>query len=161
MGHAVQREVDRVRVAAEVVVGFVQHDIGMVGQVPGGGQARNAGADHRDAAPCAGHCRPLLALPRVDLRDKEGAVQRPETNEGGREEEEMGLRVSLRTSERLHGAKRWVFNGAAQPAACTANTLDLDFGRSVDFWSPERKKGSAKQAAAASSGMSIGLKVVK
>jgi hypothetical protein len=88
-------------------------------------------------------------------------MQRPETNEGGREEEEMGLRISLRTSERLHGAKRWVFNGAAQPAACTANILDLDFGRSTGFWSPERKKGSAKQVAAASSGMGMGWKVVK
>jgi hypothetical protein len=100
-------------------------------------------------------------LPRADLRDREGAVQRPETNEGGREEEEMGLRISLRTSERLHGAKRWVFNGAAQTAACTANTLDLDFGKSTSFWSPERKKGSAKRAWSTSVGIDMGGKVFK
>jgi hypothetical protein len=32
-------------------------------------------------------------------------VQRPEANEGGREEEEKGLRISRRRSERLHGHK--------------------------------------------------------
>jgi hypothetical protein len=45
---------------------------------------------------------------------KEGAVQRPEANEGGREEEEKGLRISLREPERLHGTK------LVDPAAATS-----------------------------------------
>jgi hypothetical protein len=73
----------------------------------------------------------------------------------------MGLRISLREPEWLHGAKRWIVNGAAQPATCTANILDLDFGRSTSFWSPKRKKGSAKRAWSASVGMGMGWKVVK
>jgi hypothetical protein len=38
------------------------------------------------------------------MREKERAVQRPEANQGGREEEK-GLRISLREPERLHGTK--------------------------------------------------------
>jgi hypothetical protein len=33
----------------------------------------------------------------------EEAVQRPDANEGGREEEEKRLRVAIRLSGRLHG----------------------------------------------------------
>jgi hypothetical protein len=38
--------------------------------------------------------------------EEKSAVQRPEANEGGREEEERCFRISVRKSESLHGAKR-------------------------------------------------------
>jgi hypothetical protein len=58
-------------------------------------------------------------------------VQRPEANEGGREEEEKGLRISLREPERLHGLKTvwttWLAAGCARddgvPAACIGQAL--------------------------------------
>ena len=100
VAHAVQRQVYRVGMATKVLVGLKQHHLGIGGQGVGGGQAGNPRAHHRHAGPCAAH-----AESRPPAAGKKSAVQRPETNKGGREEEETGLRVSARKSGRLHGAK--------------------------------------------------------
>ena len=59
-------------------------------------------------------------------RGEKSAVQRPETNEGGREEEEMGLRIPIRKSERLHGIKNWVCPGLVVERPGQAPGLDFD-----------------------------------
>ena len=56
-----------------------------------------------------------------------GAVQRPEANEGGREEEEKGLRISRRRSKRLHGHENRTTAGCGEnlttaAAACLIDT---------------------------------------
>jgi hypothetical protein len=75
----------------------------------------------------------------------EGAVQRPEANEGGREEEEKGLRISLRESERLHGTKRLSFNEATSPARSPVESLDQLIGKPTILWSAAGQKGSARR----------------
>ena len=54
VGRGVQRHVDRVRVATEAAVGLEQRDVGVVSQMPGGGQARDARADDGDLGTAAG-----------------------------------------------------------------------------------------------------------
>jgi len=69
-------------------------------------------------------------------------VQRPEANEGGREEEEKCLRISVRKPERLHGSKtvgaRWrVLNPTARQG------IDAGFiGQALMALSGALKKGS-------------------
>ena len=70
------------------------------------------------------------------MREKEGAVQRPEANQGGREEEEKGLRISLREPERLHGTKTEGWR----------KHLAHVIGPMTPIWSPAGKKGSGMQA---------------
>jgi len=57
---------------------------------------------------------------------EERAVQRPEANEGGREEEEKSLRIACRRTDRLHGAK--LVAGV--------------FGLPMPGWSAARRDGS-------------------
>ena len=104
--------------------------------MPGGGQARDAGANHRNAAPHAVHCSAPVGLPRAALWEGEEAVQRPETNQGGREEEEKGLRISLRGSEGLHGAKQWNLSELTWPTPSTAKTLSPVIGMTMAGWRP-------------------------
>jgi hypothetical protein len=83
--------------AAEVVAGLEQGDLGRRHQGPGGAEARDAGADDGDAAHQA-------RLPAATVMNK-AAVQRPEANEGGREEEERRFGIAARRTGWLHGMK--------------------------------------------------------
>ena len=110
------------------------------------------------AAPLGAHgATPAGAARRGVQLEREGAVQRPEANEGGREEEETGLRISLRESERLHGTKQLSFNEAASPARSPAESLDQIIGKPMNSWSPALRKGSARVAWVAKTGNDIGF----
>jgi hypothetical protein len=69
-------------------------------------------------------------------------VQRLETNEGGREEEEKGLRVSIREPERLHGEKRMSDDAEVCWAADLANDLESTIGKPMPVLSAPPRKGS-------------------
>ena len=121
---AVDRHVHRVGMAAEVAVGLEQHQLGIGRQLPGGGQPGDARARHGHAMAAAGAHDGTG--PAAAGREKKSAVQRPETNEGGREEEEMGLRISFRKSERLHGFKIWACPGREIQRPQQPPGLDFD-----------------------------------
>ena len=109
VAHALQRHVHRVGMATEVVIGLEKHQIDIGRQLPGSGQAGDARPHHSHTlAAAGGHVTQRRAT--AGWQEK-SAVQRPETNEGGREEEEMGLGISSRKSERLHGFKNWACAG--------------------------------------------------
>ena len=95
---AVQRDVDRVGVAAEVVAGLEQGDLGLAGQRVGAGQAGDARADDGDAT----HRLQARAPHCAARRDVKTVVQRPAANEGGREEEENRPGIAAGEPGRLH-----------------------------------------------------------
>ena len=124
VAHAPQRHVHRVGMAAEVAVGLEQHQIDIGRQPPGSGQAGDARTHHSHTwAAVGGHAAQHRAA--AGWQEK-SAVQRPETNEGGREEEEMGLRISCRKSERLHGFENRASAGLGLQRPRQPPGLDFD-----------------------------------
>jgi hypothetical protein len=91
----VQRDIDGVGVAAEIVTRFIQGDLRLPAQLVRDGKAGDAGADDGDL-----HGRPPLAGAW-----NKSVAKRPETNKRGREEKRFRRSIRTQGPERLRNVK--------------------------------------------------------
>ena len=97
-----QRDVDRMRMAAKVVVCFKQADIGQAKELVGDRQSRNAGTNdcYARLSGCAGRRRGVTAHGQPP--EDKNVAKRPDANKGGREEENRsGITLKTKRPKRL------------------------------------------------------------
>ena len=105
---AVLGDVDGVGMAAEMVAGLEQRDVGVARQAARRGEAGDAGADDRDAPHRRASPRSEAARPSGRARCKKNVAERPRGNEGGRREEENPPGISAGRAGRLRDGNRFV-----------------------------------------------------